>query len=152
AHQLIRIPEGVSFAEAASLPVAYGTAHRMMVTVGRVGFGERVLILGASGGVGTCCVFLAKMAGAPVVACGRTPAQLNRLREFGADHVINYAKDDVVAEVHRLFGKPARRAPTGGVDVVINYTGGDTWVPALKCLRRGGRMLTCGATAGFDPK
>lgn len=152
AHQLIRIPEGVSFAESAALPVAYGTAHRMMVTIGRIRDGEKVLILGASGGVGTCCVFLAKLAGATVIACGSTPAKLERLRRFGADGVIDYAKDDVVAEVHRRFGKPTRRALTGGVDVVVNYTGGDTWVPAMKCLRRGGRMLTCGATAGFDPK
>ena len=152
ARQLIAIPDGVTFAQAAALPVAYGTAHRMMVTIGRVGAGEKILVLGASGGVGTCCVFLGKMAGATVIACGSTPAKLERLRELGADHVINYAKDDFGAEVHRLFGKPTRRATTGGVDVVINYTGGDTWVPALKCLRRGGRMLTCGATAGFDPK
>jgi alcohol dehydrogenase len=152
AHQLIRIPDGVSFEHAASLPVAYGTAHRMMVTIGRVSAGEKILILGASGGVGTCCVFLAKMAGATVVACGSTPAKLERLRQFGADHVVNYAKEDFAAEVYRLFGKPTRRAYTGGVDAVINYTGGDTWVPAMKCLRRGGRMLTCGATAGFDPQ
>lgn len=152
AHQLIRIPDGVSFEHAASLPVAYGTAHRMMVTIGHVSAGEKILILGASGGVGTCCVFLAKMAGATVVACGSTPAKLERLRQFGADHVVNYAKEDFAAEVYRLFGKPTRRAYTGGVDAVINYTGGDTWVPAMKCLRRGGRMLTCGATAGFDPQ
>jgi alcohol dehydrogenase len=152
ARQLIRIPGGVSFEQAAALPVAYGTAHRMMVAIGRVGAGERVLVLGASGGVGTCCVFLGKMAGATVIACGSTPAKLERLRGFGADHVIDYAKDDFTAEIHRLFGKPTRRAATGGVDVVVNYTGGETWVPAMKCLRRGGRMLTCGATAGFDPR
>ena len=50
------------------------------------------------------------------------------------------------------YGKPQRRSYDGGVDVVINFTGGDTWVPSLRCLRRGGRLLTCGATAGFDPK
>jgi alcohol dehydrogenase len=54
--------------------------------------------------------------------------------------------------VHDRYGKPARRSDTGGVDVVVNYTGGDTWVKSLRCLRRGGRLLTCGATAGFDPK
>jgi alcohol dehydrogenase len=152
AHQLIRIPDGVSFVEAAALPVAYGTAHRMLVTQGRVAAGERVLILGASGGVGTCCVFLAKMAGATVVACASTEAKLKRLHELGADHVIDYARDDFMAEVHRRFGKPRRRDTEGGVDVVVNFTGGDTWVPSLRCLRRGGRLLTCGATAGFDPR
>jgi alcohol dehydrogenase len=152
AHQLIRIPDGVSYAEAAALPVAYGTAHRMMVTQGHITAGEKVLILGASGGVGTCCVFLAKLVGAEVIACGSSDAKLQRLREFGADHVINYVTHDFVQEIYRLYGKPYRRAYTGGVEVVINYTGGDTWVPSLKCLRRGGRLLTCGATAGFDPQ
>jgi alcohol dehydrogenase len=80
----------------------------MMVTQGRMAAGERVLILGASGGVGTCCVFLAKMAGATVVACASSEAKIKRLYELGADHVIDYA--------------------------------------------RGGRLLTCGATAGFDPR
>ncbi len=149
-HQLIRIPGGVSFADAAALPVAYGTAHRMMLTQGQVRTGERVLILGASGGVGTCCVFLAKMAGAEVIACASSDAKLDRLRQFGADYVINYTTHEFHHEVFRLFGKPHRRGG-GGVDMVINYTGGDTWVPSLRSLRKGGRMLTCGATAGFDP-
>jgi alcohol dehydrogenase len=152
AHQLIPIPARVSFAEAAALPVAYGTAHRMMVTQGRVAAGERVLVLGASGGVGTGCVFLAKLAGATVVACGSSEAKLKRLHELGADHVIDYARGDFMAEVHARFGKPHRRGFDGGVDVVVNFTGGDTWVPSLRCLRRGGRLLTCGATAGFDPR
>ena len=152
AAQLIRIPDRVSFDEAAALPVAYGTAYRMMLTQGHVEAGEKVLILGAAGGVGTCCVFLAKIAGAQVIACASSAEKLRRLADFGADHVIDYTQADFAREIHRLFGKPTRRAYTGGVDVVINYTGGDTWVPSLKCLRRGGRLLTCGATAGFDPK
>jgi alcohol dehydrogenase len=152
AHQLIRIPEGVSFEDAAALPVAYGTAHRMMVTQGKVAAGERVLVLGASGGVGTCAVFLAKMAGATVIACGSSEDKLARLRELGADDVINYATGDFAAEIHRRFGKPHRRGSEGGVDVVINFTGGDTWVPSLRCLKRGGSLLVCGATAGHDPK
>ena len=152
AAQLIRIPDGVSFADAAALPVAYGTAHRMMLTQGHVEAGEKVLILGAAGGVGTCCVFLAKMAGAQVIAAASSAEKLARLAELGADHGIDYTSLDLVTEVHRRFGKPTRRAYTGGVDVVVNYTGGDTWVPSLRCLRRGGRLLTCGATAGYDPK
>jgi alcohol dehydrogenase len=152
AHQLIPIPAGVTFADAAALPVAYGTAHRMMVTQGRVAAGERVLILGASGGVGTGCVFLAKMAGAIVVGCASSESKAKRLYELGADHVIDYARGDFMTEVHARFGKPHRRGFEGGVDVVVNFTGGDTWVPSLRCLRRGGRLLTCGATAGFDPK
>ncbi|CAN5352829.1 zinc-binding dehydrogenase [soil metagenome] len=154
AHQLIRIPDGVAFTDAAALPVAYGTALRMMRTNGRVAAGEKVLILGASGGVGVCCVQLAKLAGAEVIACAGTDDKAQRLMELGADKTINYARTDFLEEVHRLYGKPSRRGGVnkGGVDVVVNYTGGDTWVKSLKVLRVGGRMLTCGATAGFDPK
>ena len=154
AHQMIRIPEGVGFAEAAALPCAYGTALRMMYTIGQVKTGERVLILGASGGVGVCCVQLAKLAGAEVIACAGTDAKGERLRVLGADHVINYAKQDFVKEVFARFGKPARRGigTDNGVDVVVNYTGGDTWVKSLRVLKVGGRLLTCGATAGYDPQ
>jgi alcohol dehydrogenase len=152
AHQLVRIPEGVSYAEAAALPVAYGTAHRMMLTQGRITAGEKVFILGASGGVGTCCIFLARMVGAEVIAGGSNDAKLQKLQALGADRVINYATHDFVEQLHTLYGKPHRRGQTGGVDVVVNYTGGDTWARSLRCLRRGGRMLTCGATAGFDPR
>ena len=152
AHQLIPIPDGVSFEDAAALPVAYGTAHRMMLANGHVVSGEKVLILGAAGGVGTCCVLLAKLAGAEVIACASTQAKLDRLEALGADHLINYVEEDFVKAVYARFGKPFRRSYDGGVDVLVNYTGGDTWVPSLKCLKRGGRLLTCGATAGFDPK
>ncbi|MCC7426324.1 MAG: zinc-binding dehydrogenase [Alphaproteobacteria bacterium] len=150
--QLIRLPDAVSFEDAASLPVAYGTAHRMMITIGQVKAGERVLILGASGGVGTCCVMLAKMAGAEVTACASSPDKLEKLRALGADHLIDYSRTDFMKEVWRLFGKPNRRAYEGGVDVVVNYTGGNTWIPSLRALKKGGRLLVCGATAGFDPK
>lgn len=154
AHQLVRIPKDVSFADAAALPCAYGTALRMMYTNGGVTAGEKVLILGASGGVGVCCLQLAKLAGAEVVACAGTDAKAARLRAIGADHTINYAEQDFVQETYRLYGKPTRRGAGTqlGVDVVVNYTGGDTWVKSLRVLRVGGRLLTCGATAGFDPK
>ena len=152
ATRLIRIPDGCSFEQAAALPVAYGTAHRMMFSNGGVEAGEKVLILGASGGVGSCCVLLAKMIGCEVVACGSTEQKLKALTAWGADHVIDYKEKDFVKEIWRLYTKPHRRAYSGGVDVVINFTGGDTWVPSFRVLRRGGRLLTCGATAGFDPK
>lgn len=151
AHQLIRLPDNISFDEAAALPVAYGTAVRMMYRNGGVSAGERVLILGASGGVGVCCVMLAKLAGAEVIVCASSDSKLQRLKEIGADHLINYTEKDFVKEIYALYGKPHRRKDSGGVDVVVNYTGGDTWVKSLKCLRVGGRVLTCGATAGFDP-
>src|SRR5271154_3709420 len=119
AHQLVRIPDGVGFAEAAALPCAYGTARRMMHTNGHVAAGEKVLILGASGGVGVCCVQLAKLAGATVIAATGSEEKAARLRALGAEHVINYAEEDFVQAIYALYGKPTRRgAGSGnGVDV-----------------------------------
>jgi alcohol dehydrogenase len=153
AHQLIRIPPKVTFEQAAALPVAYGTALRMMNTIGKVQADEKVLILGASGGVGVCCVQLAKLAGAYVIACAGSEEKGRRLTELGADEIILYTQEDFMKTVFERHGKPHRRrfVKGGGVDVVVNYTGGDTWVKSLRCLRLGGRLLTCGATAGFAP-
>ena len=151
-HQLIRMPDKVTFEEAAALPVAYGTAHRMLITHKTIAKGEKVLVLGASGGVGTGCVLLAKMLGAEVIACASSADKIQRLKDLGADHVINYKDTDFSKWAIEKFGKPQRRTYDGGVDVVINFTGGDTWLPTLKCVKRGGKILVCGATAGFDPK
>ena len=152
ADQLIRMPDGVSFEDAAALPVAYGTAHRMMITHDTIKAGDKVLVLGASGGVGTGCVMLAKMLGAEVIACAGSADKIERLKEIGADHVIDYKTTDFSKWAVEKYGKPQRRSHEGGVDVVINFTGGDTWVPSLRCLKRGGSLLVCGATAGYDPK
>jgi NADPH:quinone reductase-like Zn-dependent oxidoreductase len=151
-HQLIRMPDGVTFEEAASLPVAYGTAHRMLITHNTVKSGDKVIILGASGGVGTGCVLLAKMLGAEVIACASSADKIQRLKELGADHAINYKDTDFSKWAVEKYGKPQRRTYEGGVDVVINFTGGDTWAPTLRCVKRGGKVLVCGATAGYDPK
>ncbi|MBB3973647.1 zinc-binding dehydrogenase [Hansschlegelia beijingensis] len=150
--QLIRMPDKVSFVDAASLPVAYGTAHRMLVTHKTVKAGDKVLILGASGGVGTGCVMLAKQLGCEVIACAGSQDKMDRLKELGADHVVNYRETDFSKWAIEKYGKPQRRTYEGGVDVVINFTGGDTWAPSLKCVKRGGSILVCGATAGHDPK
>jgi alcohol dehydrogenase len=151
-HQLIRMPDKVTFAEAASLPVAYGTAHRMIVTHDTIRKGDKVLILGASGGVGTGSVLLAKLRGAEVIACASSDDKIKRLKDLGADHVINYKETDFSKWAVEKYGKPQRRTYEGGVDVVINFTGGDTWAPTLRCVKRGGKILVCGATAGYDPK
>jgi len=152
AHHLMALPGEVSYEAASCLPVAYGTAVRMMHTIGKVQKGERVLILGASGGVGTCCVQLAKLAGCEVIACASSEAKLKRLGELGADHLLDYTREDFVKWTHEKWGKPHRRNFEGGVDVVVNFTGGDTWIKSLRALHRQGRLLTCGATAGYDPK
>jgi alcohol dehydrogenase len=152
ADQLVAMPAGVSFEDAASLPVAYGTAHRMLITHQTVKAGDKVLVLGASGGVGTGCVLLAKMLGAEVIACASSAEKLARLKAMGADEAVDYTKTDWSKWAVEKYGKPQRRSFDGGVDVVINFTGGDTWVPSLRCLKRGGKLLVCGATAGYDPK
>lgn len=147
--QLISIPDNVSYETAAAIPLAYATAHRMMVTRARVTAGDSVLVLGASGGVGTACVLLAKLVGAKVIACASSEAKLDRLRDLGADHVIDYVKQDMREAVWELVGKP-RVSGTGGVDLVVNCTGKGTWIDSTRCMRVGGRLVTCGATAGFD--
>jgi alcohol dehydrogenase len=148
AEQLIALPDDVEAVTAACLPVAYGTARRMLVTRGQVREGERVLILGASGGVGTSCVLLAKMLGAEVVAVTSSPEKCERLRDLGADETIDASREDIVEHTRRTTG---RLFAGGGYDVVVNFTGGDTWAPSLRCAKMGGRVLTCGATAGYDP-
>jgi NADPH:quinone reductase-like Zn-dependent oxidoreductase len=152
AAQLIALPDAVSFAQAAALPVAYGTAHRMLFTHQTVKAGDKVLVLGASGGVGTATVLLAKLLGAEVIAAAGSDEKAQRLLALGADHVVNYRETDFSKWVIAKYGKPQRRSLEGGVDVVVNFTGGDTWLPSIKSLKRGGTLLVCGATAGHDPK
>lgn len=152
-HHLLPLPANVSFNQAAALPVAYGTAHRMVNTIGQIQPGEKVLILGASGGVGVASLQLAKLAGAYVIAAAGSAEKGAKLRELGADDVILYQDVDFLDAIKERYGKPSRNRGTtrGGVDVVINFTGGDTWVKSLRTLRLGGRLLTCGATAGYAP-
>lgn len=145
AENAIPLPHDVSYEQAAALPIAYGTAWRMLRTRGRVRAEESVLVLGASGGVGTGAVQIAKMMGCVVFAAASSEHKLQRLKDLGADYLVNYA-------AHPEFHRYVRGLTDGdGVDVVVNYTGGDSWVRSLKSVKRGGRILTCGATAGFDP-
>src|SRR5262249_58283009 len=143
ADQLVAMPAGVSFEEAASLPVAYGTAHRMLITHQTIEKGERVIVLGASGGVGTGCVILAKLLGAHVIACASSDEKLPPLRPMGADEVIDYTKTDWSKWAVETYGKPQRRSYEGGVDVVINFTGGGTPHPSLRCLHPGRQRVVC---------
>lgn len=149
ADNLIELPDGVSFEAAASLPLAYGTAWRMMVTIGKVKAGEKVLVLGASGGVGVACVQIAKLFGCEVLACASSQGKLDGLSTLGADHVHNYRDAPFLEGVKGVFGKP-RLSGIGGVDVAVNFTGGDTMFDTQRCVAKGGRILTCGATAGYD--
>ncbi|MDU7360204.1 MAG: zinc-binding dehydrogenase [Propionibacteriaceae bacterium] len=151
AGQLIALPDAVSFEQAAALPVAYGTAHRMLVGTKAVQPGHKVLVLGASGGVGTASVLLAKRLGATVVAAAGSDEKGQRLLELGADQFINYREQDFYAWTKEHLGKPSRTNYDGGFDVIVNNTGGDTWAPTLRSTKRGGAILVCGATAGYNP-
>lgn len=141
-RQLIAIPDGVDFESAAALPIAYGTSHRMLFTRGKVRAGEKILILGASGGVGVSCLQFAKMAGMEVFACTSTEEKGRKLKELGADHIINYVES---SEFSRALWSASGKK---GVDVAVNFTGGDTWIQTQRCMAVGGRILTCGSTAG----
>ena len=147
-RQLVPLADDVSAVEASCLPVAYGTAHRMLFGRGGLTAGESVLVLGASGGVGTSCLLLAKMAGAHVIAAAGSADKCAKLEALGADETIDYSTTDIASYTRQHTGT---LFSGGGYDVVVNFTGGDTWARSLRCVKRGGRLLTCGATAGFDP-
>lgn len=144
AANLIAMPDSLDFRTAAAMPIAYGTAQRMLTTIGKVQPGELMLVLGASGGVGTACVQIGRHLGARVIAAAGSQEKCRQLADLGAEYTIDYGQDDFSREAWRISGKK-------GVDVAVNFTGGDTWVPTLKSLRPRGRLLTCGATAGHDP-
>lgn len=152
AKNIVPLPDGVSEHAAACLPTAYATAHRMLFTRGGLQAGEKVLILGASGGVGTSCIQLAKAAGAEVIAVTSSAKKAAALKGIGADHTIDSSQGNFVQAVWQAYGKPRTRGTGGGVDVCVNYSGGETWAQCFRTVRRGGRILTCGATAGYDPK
>ncbi|MBW8639826.1 zinc-binding dehydrogenase [Hoeflea sp. WL0058] len=150
--QILPIPDDVTDVQAACLPTAYATAYRMLFSRGGVKSGESILILGASGGVGTCCIQLAKAAGCHVIAVTSSKDKAEKLKAIGADDVVDASETSYVDFVIDKFGKPRTKGPTGGVDVCVNYSGGDSWAECFKVVKRDGRILTCGATAGYDPK
>jgi NADPH:quinone reductase-like Zn-dependent oxidoreductase len=141
ADHLLRLPDHVAYEDAASFVLTNMTAWRMVVTQARTQPGEDVLILGVGGGVSSTAVQIAKLCGARVLVTSSSDEKLERARQLGADVGINYRRDDwgkAVAEATR------RR----GVDVVIDSVGAQTWKPSLRALRKGGRLVTCGATTG----
>lgn len=127
----------------ASLPIAYGTAYRMLFTRADLRAGETIVVLGAAGGVGVACVQLAHSIGARVIACSSSDDKLARLRTLGADETINTGREDFSRRVWTLTGKQ-------GADVVVDYNGKDSWPGSIRATRRGGRLVTCGATTGYE--
>jgi alcohol dehydrogenase len=147
ASQLMRIPDAVPDVQAAALPCAYGTAHRMLHERGRVQAGETILVLGASGGVGTATVLLAKLAGCRVIAAASSAGKCARLSALGADDTIDYSTTRIDRYIRDTTGSLLRG---GGVDVVVNFTAGDSWASSMRCVKRFGRLLCCGGTAGYQ--
>ena len=141
AGNLLPKPKNLTFEEAASVPLVFLTAWHMLVERAQLRPGESVLVLAAGSGVGIAAVQVAKLWGAHVIATASTDAKLEKARELGADEVINYKDKDFAQEVRRLTDKE-------GVDVVIEHVGRDTFEKSLHSLARGGRLVTCGATAG----
>ncbi len=139
------MPERLSFEQAAAFPLVYQTAWRMIITRGDVRPGQTVLIHGAGGGAGGAALEVAKLVGARVFATTSGEEKAQRLAQAGAEVVIDYGKQDVAKEIRTLTGKR-------GVDVVIDSVGDRTWMTSLKCAAKGGRIITCGATTGPNPK
>ena len=143
-HNALAIPDGLSFTDAAALCGNHLTAWRMLFTKARVQPGESVLIFGIGGGVSLAALQLAKLVGLTTFVTSRSADKLSRAAAMGADHCIDSSRQDVAKTVLAL-------TQGRGVDVVIENIGGDTWPQAMKSLVRGGRLVTCGATAGDQP-
>ena len=138
-------PKNLSWPEAAALPLVTLTAWHMLSTQARVQPGEDVLVHAAGSGVGSLGIQIAKLFGARVIATASSDDKLAKARELGADETVNYTRDDWPKEVRKLTGGR-------GVDVVFEHTGAVTWPGSLVSLRKGGRLVTCGATSGFDAR
>ncbi len=145
AENLVAVPEGVDWVTAAAAPLVFQTAWRMLVTRADIRPGESVLVLGASGGVGHAAVQIADYAGAEVYATASTEEKLAHAAELGADHTINYEREDFAAAIRD-------RTDKRGVDVVVDHVGAATWQNSLNSLAKGGRLVTCGATTGGSPE
>jgi NADPH:quinone reductase-like Zn-dependent oxidoreductase len=136
-------PKNLSWPEAAALPLVTLTAWHMLVTRAQVQPGEDVLIHAAGSGVGSLGIQIAKLRGARVIATASSDEKLAKASELGADETVNYTRDDWPKEVRKLTGGR-------GVDVVFEHTGAATWPGSIVSLKKGGRLVTCGATSGFD--
>ncbi|SEE68947.1 zinc-binding dehydrogenase [Ruania alba] len=143
ATNIIPLPDDVDFARAAALPIAYGTARRQLITRGGLQAGETVAILGAAGGLGTGAVLIAKAVGATVIACASSAEKRDRLTELGADIVIDSSAEDWGAQIWKATGKQ-------GVDLMVDNTGAATWQSSIRATKVGGRVVTCGATSGYE--
>ena len=138
-------PENLTFEEAASIPLVFQTAWHMLLARAELQPGEDVLILGAGSGVGSAAIQIAKFFGASVIATAGSDEKLQKAKQLGADHLINHKTQKIRDEVRRITSKR-------GVDVVFEHVGTATWDDSFASLAPGGRLVTCGATTGYDAK
>jgi NADPH:quinone reductase-like Zn-dependent oxidoreductase len=141
----VAIPDSLSFEDAAAIPLVFITAWQMVVRRADVKPGQTVLVQAAGSGVSSAAIQICKLYGARVIATTGSDEKAKRARELGADDVVNYATQDFVAECKRLTAKR-------GVDAVIEHVGGDVFAKSILATAWGGRVVTCGATAGFRPE
>ena len=142
AASAVPIPEGMDFHQAAAFPLVFLTAWHMLVTLANLRSGETVLVHGARSGVGSAGIQVAKLVGANVITTVGTDDAIPRSKEIGADEIINYRSNDFVQEIRRLTAKR-------GVDVVFEHVGGEVFEKSLTVIRKGGRLVTCGATTEY---
>ena len=141
ARLLIPIPPGVSFRDAACAPIAFATVQHMLFDNAKLEPGESILVQAGGSGIGTAAIKMAKAIGCTVYTTVGDDAKAEKAKALGADHVINYRTDRFEGVVRKLTGKK-------GVDVVFEHVGPDTFNGSLLCLKRGGRLVTCGSTSG----
>ncbi len=141
ARLLIPIPTGVSFRDAACAPIAFATVQHMLFDNAKLEPGESILVQAGGSGIGTAAIKMAKAIGCTVYTTVGDDAKAEKAKALGADHVINYRSDRFEGVVRKLTGKK-------GVDVVFEHVGPDTFNGSLLCLKRGGRLVTCGSTSG----
>ena len=142
-YAAIQIPDDMSFEEAAATPLVFLTAWHMLTARARLQMGEDVLVLAASSGVGSAAIQIAKLMRCRVIATAGGEPKLARAKELGADYTIDHYGQDIAAEVRRITGKR-------GVDVVFEHVGKATWEKSVASLAPGGRLVTCGATTGYE--
>jgi NADPH:quinone reductase-like Zn-dependent oxidoreductase len=143
ARLVVPIPDGVPFEDAACAPIAFGTVQHMLFDNARLEPGETILIHAGGSGIGTAAIRMAKAIGCTIYTTVGDDEKGEKARALGADHVINYRTERFEGEVRRLT---KRR----GVDVVFEHVGAETWNGSLLCLKRGGRLVTCGSTSGVS--
>ncbi len=145
AAEVFAIPDGLNFAEAAAVPVAYGTSHVALTRRANLQPGETLLVLGAAGGVGLTAVEIGKALGATVIAAASGADKLALAQSHGADHLIDYTKDDMRAAVRDITGGR-------GADVIYDPVGGEAFKTALRCIAWEGRLLVIGFASGEAPQ